>query len=178
MEPEETMTQYAYRLETKRVKGPDFPYAGKNLDCPEAVAEFCRSLEDSDVEKMIILHLSAKNDLIGIQIFPGTVNKAVVYPREVVKQSLLTATAGIVLVHNHPSGPFDPSPEDRALTQAIFSCAKLFDIRVLDHIILGENGFFSAKGAGWLQEGKNFLLILLINAFDVFLGLLSPLLRP
>ncbi|MGD0627405.1 MAG: JAB domain-containing protein [Thermodesulfobacteriota bacterium] len=144
------MTKYAYRLETKRVKDPDFPYVEENLNCPDAVAEFCRSLEDSDVEKMIVLHLTTKNRLIGIQVFPGTVDKAVIHPRELVKQSLLTGGTGIILVHNHPSGTFDPSPEDRALTEAIIGCAKLFDIRVLDHIILGENGFFSAKMAGWL----------------------------
>ncbi len=145
------MTKFAYRLETKRVKDPDFPYNGKNLMNPEAVAEFCRSLLDSDVEKMIVLHLSTKNNLIGIQVFSGTVDKAVIHPRELVKQSLLTSGAAIILVHNHPSGLFDPSPEDRALTEAIIGCAKLFDIRVWDHIILGENGFFSAKMAGWIQ---------------------------
>jgi DNA repair protein RadC len=144
------MTKYAYRLETKRVKDPDFPYMGKNLTCPEAVAEFCRSLEDSDVEKMIVLHLSTKNNLIGIQVFPGTLDRAVIHPRELVKQSLLASGAAIVLVHNHPSGQVAPSPEDRALTQAIIGCAKLFDIRVLDHIILGESGFFSARQAGWI----------------------------
>jgi DNA repair protein RadC len=144
------MTKFAYRLETKRVKDPDFPYMGKFLTHPEAVAEFCRSLQDSDVEKMIVLHLTTKNELIGIQVFSGTVDRAVIHPREMVKQSLLAGAVAIILVHNHPSGHMDPSPEDRALTQAVISCAKLFDIRVLDHIILGENGYFSARQAGWI----------------------------
>ena len=144
------MTKFAYRLETKRVKDPDFPYMGKSFTKPEAVAEFCRSLQDSDVEKMIALHLTTKNKLIGIQVFPGTVDRAVIHPREIIKHSLLTSAAAIILVHNHPSGIFEPSPEDRALTEAIIGCAKLFGIRVLDHIILGENGFFSARQAGWL----------------------------
>ena len=94
------MTIFAYRLETKRVKDPDFPYMGKNLTNPEAVAEFCRSLQDSDVEKMIVLHLTTKNRLIGIQVFSGTVDRAVIHPRELVKQSLLTSAAAIILVHN------------------------------------------------------------------------------
>lgn len=144
------MTKYAYRLETRRVRDPDFPYIGKNLATPEGVAEFCRSLEDLDVEKMIVLHLNTKNNVIGIQVFSGTVDKAIIHPRELVKQSLSVSATGIILVHNHPSGHFDPSPEDRALTQAIIGCAKLFDIRVLDHIILGGNGFFSARHAGWI----------------------------
>jgi DNA repair protein RadC len=144
------MTKFAYRLETKRVKDPDFPYMGKNLTNPETVAEFCRSLQDSDVEKMTVLHLTTKNRLIGIQVFSGTIDRAIIHPRELVKQSLLTSGAGIILVHNHPSGLPDPSPEDRALTEAIICCAKLFDIRVLDHIILGEKSYFSARQAGWI----------------------------
>jgi DNA repair protein RadC len=146
---EEIMTKYAYRLETRRVKDPDFPYTGKGFAHPEAVAEFCRSLQDLDVEKMVVLHLTTKNSLIGIQSFSGTVDRAVIHPREIVKFSLITSGAAIILVHNHPSGSPDPSPEDRALTQAVISCAKLFDIRVLDHIILGDTGFSSGKAAGW-----------------------------
>jgi DNA repair protein RadC len=142
------MTKFAYRLETKLVMDPDFPYLGKDFPNPEAVAEFCRSLQASDVEKMIVLHLTTKNRLIGIQIFSGTVDRAVINPRELVKQSLLASSAAIILVHIHPSGLFDPSPEDQALAEAIIGCARIFDIRVLDHIILRENGFFSAKLAG------------------------------
>ena len=144
------MTKYAYRLETRRVKEPDFPYTGKGFTQPEAVAEFCRPLQDSDVEKMMVLHLTTKNNLIGIQFFSGTVDRAVIHPREIIKHSLLTAGAAIVLVHNHPSGHPDPSPEDKALTEDIVNCAKLFDIKVLDHVILGETGFFSARSAGWI----------------------------
>lgn len=143
------MTKYAYRLETRRIKEPDFPYTGKGFTHPEAVVEFCRSLQDSDVERMIVLHLTTKNSLIGIQFFSGTVDRAIISPREIVKHSLLAGGAALVLVHNHPSGHQDASLEDRALTEAVISCAKLFDIRVIDHIILGENGFFSAKQAGW-----------------------------
>jgi DNA repair protein RadC len=99
---------------------------------------------------MIVLHLTTKNGLIGIQFFSGTVDRAVVHPREIIKYALLAGgAASIILVHNHPSGQPDPSKEDRVLTEAIIKCAELFDIRVLDHLILGENGFFSAKREGW-----------------------------
>ena len=54
------MIKYAYRLETRRVKEPDFPYTGKGFTYPEAVAEFCHSLQDSDVEKLIVLHLTQR----------------------------------------------------------------------------------------------------------------------
>ena len=146
------MVKFAYRLETKRVKEPDFPYTGKGFTQPEDVAEFCLHLRESDVEKMIVLHLTAKNKLIGIHVFTGTVDKAVVYPREIIKHSLLTSGAGIILVHNHPSGHFEPSPEDRAITDSVVGCANLFGIRILDHIIRGESGFFSPKNAGWIWE--------------------------
>ncbi|MCG6536162.1 MAG: hypothetical protein L7F78_16050, partial [Syntrophales bacterium LBB04] len=146
---EKNMTKYAYRLETRRVRESDFPYTGKGFTHPEAVAEFCRSLRDLDVERMIVLHLSTKNNLIGVQFFSGTIDRDVIHTREVIKEALLAGGTGLILVHNHPSGHSEASLEDRALTQAIISCAKLFDIRVLDHIILGENSFFSAKSAGW-----------------------------
>ncbi len=99
----------------------------------------------------MVLHLTTKNTLIGIQVFPGTVDRAVIHPREIIKHSLLISGAAIIIVHNHPSGHFDPSPEDRAITDTVVNCANLFGIRVLDHIILGEAGFFSAKQAGWMR---------------------------
>ena len=99
------MAQYAYRLETRRVKEPNFPYTGKGFTYPEAVAEFCRSLQDSDVERMIVLHLTTKNGLIGIQFFSGTVDRAVVHPREIIKYALLAGGAGVILVHNLCGAP-------------------------------------------------------------------------
>ncbi len=118
---EEIMTRYAYRLETRRIKDPDFPYTGERFTYPEAVAEFCRSLQGSDVERMIVLHLTTKNSLIGIQFFSGTVDRAIVHPREIIKHSLLTGGAAIILVHNHPQGIPTLPPKTEQLPRPLFA---------------------------------------------------------
>jgi DNA repair protein RadC len=134
----------AYRLEVKRVKEPDYPYSGTVLDQPAKVAEFSKSLADSDIEKMLVLYLDTKNRLICLQVFHGTIDRAVIHPREIVKHAILSGAANVVMVHNHPSGIPAASPEDRTITQNIVSACKLVDMRVLDHIIIGTDGqYFS-----------------------------------
>jgi DNA repair protein RadC len=141
--------KYAYRLETKRVRERDFPYPEKELNCTHAVLEFSRSLQDSDIEKFLVLHLDAQHHLNCIQIIAGTVNQAVVYPREVIRHSLLSSSCGMIFIHNHPSGHIKPSDADIRLTRTLSDTAKLLDIQVLDHIILGsENKFFSFREEG------------------------------
>lgn len=138
------MIRYAYRLETKRIREPDFPYGDVKFLSPQEVAAFAGSLQDADIEKMLILYLDAQNKLICIQITMGTIDRQVIYPREIIKHALLATATGIILVHNHPSGQIDPSPEDKALTTSIQKACQLMDIRLLDHIITGEAGrFFS-----------------------------------
>lgn len=141
--------KYAYRLETKRVREPDFPYPDKELNCTKAVMEFSRSLQDSDIEKFLVLHLDAQHHLNCIQIIAGTLNQAVVYPREVIRHSLLSASCGMIFIHNHPSGNTKPSDADIRLTRTLTDTAKLLDVQVLDHIIIGsENKFFSFREEG------------------------------
>lgn len=136
--------EYAYRLETRRIKEEDFPYNGQTLSSPAAVVSFIASLENSDIEKMVILHLNAKNTLNCLQPFYGTVDRAIIWPREILKHAILSQSTCLILIHNHPSGNPEPSQEDKALTKRIKDAADLLDIRLLDHIILGESGkYFS-----------------------------------
>ncbi len=134
------MTRYAYRLETMRVKEEGFPYGNEVLTSPEAVANFARRLENSDIEKMLVLYLNTKNRLICIQVFSGTIDRAVIHPREILKHALLAGSNAIVLVHNHPSGLPFASPEDMVLTKSIKSACDMLQIRLLDHVIIGEEG--------------------------------------
>jgi DNA repair protein RadC len=138
------MTKCAYRIESKRIRETDFPYSSKQISSPAAVAEFSKSLEDADQEKQVVLFLNTKNKLIGISIQPGSINRAVIYPREIIKSALLCGAASIILVHNHPSGDPTPSQEDKALCQSIYNACALLDISCLDQIIIGEGGkYFS-----------------------------------
>jgi DNA repair protein RadC len=142
---------YAYHLETKRVKEEDFPYGNQQLSSPQVVAQFAKSLQDSDIEKMLVLYLNAKNTLICIQITMGTIDRQVIYPREIMKHALLSGAVSIILIHNHPSGSPEPSPEDKNMTTNIKGACQVLDIRLLDHMVIGEEGrYFSFREAGIL----------------------------
>jgi len=143
--------KYAYRLETKKVKEPDFPYPQKAITCTTDLLDFVKSLKDSDIEKMIVLYLNAQNELIGIQIMPGTINQAVVYPREIMKHALLSSACSMILVHNHPSGHFRPSEADIRLTKTIKDTAKVLDIQTHDHLIVSDKGAFSFREEGLMN---------------------------
>ena len=78
----------------------------------------------------------------------GIVNQAVVYPRKVLENALKRKASAIILLHNHPSGHIRPSDADIRLTRTIQETAKVLDILVHDHIIIGENRFFSFREEG------------------------------
>jgi DNA repair protein RadC len=80
----------------------------------------------------------------------GTDNQCVVYPKEIMKAVLLSGGTSIVLAHNHPSGECRPSQQDRELTRAIQSAAQVLQVRVIDHLIVTENGSFSFRREGLL----------------------------
>jgi DNA repair protein RadC len=88
--------------------------------------------------------LNAKNRVIDHRIMhEGTIDHAIVYPRRIIEQALAAGAAGLILVHNHPSGDPSPSDEDRRLTKSIQDAARPLDIRVLDHLIVGREGYCS-----------------------------------
>ena len=144
---EENM-KYAYSLKTLRVKEKDFPYSGEQLTCTADLVTFVHRLNDSDVERMLVLYLDAQNQLCGLYPVTGTVNQAVVYPREVLKHTLLSGASAMILVHNHPSGMTRPSDADIRLTKTLQEASKLIDVQVHDHWIVGEKRFFSFREEG------------------------------
>jgi DNA repair protein RadC len=119
--------------------------SGDALSSPGAVLNFARAkLAGLPHEAFLCLYLNAKNEFIKDSIIcQGTVDKAAVYPRRIIKEALDCRAAGLILVHNHPSGHYQPSPEDRSLTDSIIGVAKTMDLRVLDHIIVGRLGHYS-----------------------------------
>lgn len=144
---------YAYSIKTSKVKEPDFPYRNQSLTCTTEVIDFVKSLQSSDVEKMIVLYTDAQNKLICIQIFRGIVNQAVIYPREVLRHGLLVNACGMILVHNHPSGNLRPSDADIRITRTMKETAITLDIALNDHFIIGENNkYFSFREEGYLDS--------------------------
>jgi DNA repair protein RadC len=84
------------------------------------------------------------------QISQGTVSEAPVYPREVLALALRSQAGGVILVHNHPGGDPSPSGQDMEITRRIARSGLELDVRVLDHIIITEDSFFSFQERGLL----------------------------
>ncbi|MDP3793306.1 MAG: JAB domain-containing protein [Candidatus Uhrbacteria bacterium] len=96
---------------------------------------------DADRESFAVLMLNAKNRLIGIStISVGSLTSSLVHPREVFKPLILHNAAAVILAHNHPSGDPTPSREDNSITQRLVTLGDMMGIRVIDHIIIGDNG--------------------------------------
>lgn len=96
-------------------------------------------LRDYDYEVFACLMLDNRNRVIALrEMFRGTIDGASVYPREVVKQALADNAAAVILAHNHPSGVCEPSQADIRITERLKKALALVDIRVLDHVIVGD----------------------------------------
>ena len=103
-----------------------------------------------DRECFLTLYLDNKNHPIGTHMVSvGSLSASLVHPREVFKAAILTNAAAIVLIHNHPSGSPVPSAEDRRITTRLREAGELVGITVLDHVIVGDEDFYSFADAGW-----------------------------
>lgn len=130
----------------ERMEGRDL------LASPQAVVDFARvKLAGLSHEAFMVIYLNTKNEVIEYEVVhEGTVDRAIIYPRRIIESALSHHASGLILVHNHPSGYPEPSEDDRRLTRSIYEVAHTIDIRVLDHIIVGRNGYFSFREGGLL----------------------------
>ena len=102
-----------------------------------------------DQEHLRVLLLSTKNEVRGVQeVYKGNVNSSSVRVAEVLRPAMRENCPSVIVVHNHPSGDPSPSPEDVLITRQIRSGGEMMDIAVLDHIIIGGNGWVSLKDKG------------------------------
>ena len=108
-------------------------------------------LRDLPHELFCCLYLDNRHRIIHFEeLFRGTIDGTSVYPREVVKQSLAVNAAAIILAHNHPSGVAEPSQADERITRRIKAALELVDIRLLDHLIIGDGVSTSLASRGIL----------------------------
>ena len=111
------------------------------------------SMRDLKKEVFKVIYLNSQNQIIDTaDLFEGTVNSSVVHPREVVEGALKHNAVSLIFVHNHPSGNPDPSPNDKELTRQLVYAGEIMQIKVLDHIIIGDNRYFSFAGDGLIEE--------------------------
>lgn len=110
-------------------------------------------LKDKKQEYFLTLTLDGASRLIQKRtVFIGTLNKSIVHPREVFAEAISDRAAGILFVHNHPSGNVEPSEEDFAITERLVMVARIMGIDVIDHVIVGRNGHFSFQSEGLLKQ--------------------------
>jgi DNA repair protein RadC len=111
------------------------------------------SLRDSQKEMFKALFLNAKNKIIEEKtIFSGTVDSSAVYPREIIRLALRNNASSLIFVHNHPSGDPDPSESDKDITKELVFAANIMQLKVLDHIIIGNNRYFSFADKGYIDD--------------------------
>ena len=122
------------------------------FDSPGKVKEYlCLQLGAREHEVFAVLFLDAQSRLIALEeMFRGTLTQTSVYPREIVKRSLERGAAAVILAHNHPSGAAEPSRADEFLTQTLKSALALVDVRVLDHLVVGNGTVVSFAERGLL----------------------------
>lgn len=122
------------------------------LTSPQLTQRYLLSqLRDRSHEVFACLFLDNQHRVIRYQeLFHGTLDGAAVYPREVVKQALALNAAAVILAHNHPSGIAEPSQSDKAITERLQQALGLMDIRVLDHLVVGDGYCVSFTERGWI----------------------------
>ena len=130
-----------------QVRNPERPM----ISSPADVDRLLRGrIANLDRENFVAVLLNAKNEVIGAPLISvGTLSASLVHPREVFKPAIRASAASVVLVHNHPSGKVEPSPEDREATRRLMDSAGILGIEVLDHVIVGD-GYYSMKEHGML----------------------------
>jgi DNA repair protein RadC len=112
-----------------------------------------QSMRDLDAEVLKVILLNGQNQIIDIvDVFRGSVDSSSIYPREVVKLALKYSASAVVFVHNHPSGAHQPSEGDKTMTRDLVFACMTTGIRIHDHIIIGDNRYFSFADAGLLQS--------------------------
>jgi DNA repair protein RadC len=125
---------------------------GEALSSPQAAADYLRAqLRDREHEVFGVLFLDSQHRVLAYdELARGTVDGAAVYPREVVKAALRRNAAAVILAHNHPSGIAEPSAADRALTERLRQALGTVDVRVLDHLVVGDGAPVSFAERGWI----------------------------
>ena len=110
-------------------------------------------MRDLKKEVFKVIYLNSQNQIIDTaDLFEGTVNSSSISPREVMESAIKHNAASLIFVHNHPSGNPEPSPNDKQVTRDLVYAGSIMQIKVLDHIIIGNNKYYSFAAEGLIEE--------------------------
>jgi len=119
------------------------------------------AMRDRKIEQFKVLFLDPKNQIIEERtLFEGTVDSSAVYPREIMKEALRFNATALIFAHNHPSGDPEPSACDREITRELVFAARIMQLKILDHIVIGNNCYFSFADRGLIEEYELVFLVL------------------
>ncbi len=137
-----------YQVPTRRETPQDLPSIGSPEDVYFLLGPEMAPLAQ---EQLRVLLLNTRNQVVGQRVvYQGNVSSSQVRTAEVLRPAVQEGLPGIMVVHNHPSGDPDPSPDDVAITRKLKKAADLLDIDLLDHVVIGGNDYVSLKARGLL----------------------------
>ena len=125
------------------------PFVGVSFRSSTDIYKLFKGLVEMPVETFLVLHLDGKNRMVGMTTWSiGSMTSSLVHPRDVFRTAIANMTAGLIFIHNHPSGDPAPSEEDIQITERLCEVGKLIGIKCLDHIIIGSGRYFSFADQG------------------------------
>lgn len=139
-------------VRTQLVREKTALYANRFVKSPDDAANLARAvIGDSDREQFVVMMLNTKNELNAIHVVSiGSLNTSIVHPRETFKAAVVSSASGVVFAHNHPSNDISPSSEDVETTKRLVEAGNILGIKVLDHVIISQDRYYSFKEAGLL----------------------------
>jgi len=143
---EESLVKEAVALLKKKVFGKKF---NLTVQSQNDIYNYALTKIDKRYEIVLVFYLNAKNKIVAETRHVGTIAQSLFYPREMARIAFETGALGIIVCHNHPSGDKNPSEVDIKTTEKLVKGFSFLDLQVLDHLVIGENGFYS-----FFQEGK------------------------
>lgn len=145
---EQATVQAAIAILDKHLRQP-----GVAANSPTAIKQLLRlSLETEEREVFFVLFMDSQLRLLSAEpLFYGTIDQAPVFPREVARRALMLNASAIVVAHNHPSGVAVPSEADKRITKHLRAALDLFDVRLLDHFVVGAGNMTSFAESGLMN---------------------------
>lgn len=140
-----------YEVLNVREEITNYLKTGTRFTAPAQIYNAFSFLMEETKEMFITLHLDGKNRIICMDLVSiGSLNQSIVHPREVFKTACLSNAAALILIHQHPTGDPSPSSEDIAITRRLKEAGEIMGIKILDHIIVGDDEYLSFVERGLL----------------------------